>query len=306
MLKKIPYPIAGLALGLAALGNLLGSYSPTIRYILGAISAIIVLSLIAKIIKYPSSYSEALTNPVIASSLATFPMAVILLSAYLKPLLPTPAIVLWWIALLYYIVHILIFVKNFILNFNIKKVFPSYFVLFVGIVVSSLTAKPMGFPIVGQIAFYFGLVTYLLMFIPVFRRLFIVKEIPDMAKPTVGIVAAPVSLLLAGYLNAFEMKNPTVVIILLIVAQLMTLFVLVQLPKFITGPFFPSYSSFTFPFVITAIALKGAVGFMKEAMGYSSGILDTLVLIETAIAVILCLYVFVRFFNALFLANKNA
>lgn len=305
MLNKLPYPIAGLALGFAALGNLLQTYSMGLRYVLGAISFVIALAVLAKIIKYPNSFKEALNHPLICSSMATFPMTFILLAGYIKPMLPTVATVVWWIAIIFYIVLILIFVKNFILNFDIKKVFASYFVLFVGIVVSSLTAKGIGFPIVGKIAFWFGLVCYIAMLVPVFRRLLVVKEIPDVAKASVGIVAAPASLLLAGYLSAFDVKNPTFVIVMLIVAQLMMLFVLVQLPKFLTGPFFPAYASFTFPFVISAIALKMSVGFFNEALGFQHPLLPTLVLIETIIAAVMVLYVAIRFAKVLFVADKN-
>ncbi len=305
MLKKLPYPIAGLALGFAALGNLLSSYSQGLRYVLGAISFIIALLVLAKIIKYPASFKEGLNHPLISSSMATFPMAFILLAGYIRPTLPSIALILWIVAIVFYIGLIIIFTKNFILNFNIKKVFATYFVLYVGIVVTSLTSKAMGFPIVGKVAFWFGLIVYIALLIPVFKRLLVVKEIPDVAKPSVGIVAAPASLLLAGYLNAFDVKNPTMVIVMLIVAQLMMMFVLVQMPKFLTGPFFPAYSSFTFPFVISAIALKQSVGFFKEALGFQHSLLPTLVLIETIIAAFMVLYVAVRYIKVLFVADKN-
>lgn len=305
MLKKLPYPIAGLALGFAALGNLLSSYSQGLRYVLGAISFIIALLVLAKIIKYPASFKEGLNHPLISSSMATFPMAFILLAGYIRPTLPSIALILWIVAIVFYIGLIIIFTKNFILNFNINKVFATYFVLYVGIVVTSLTSKAMGFPIVGKVAFWFGLIVYIALLIPVFKRLLVVKEIPDVAKPSVGIVAAPASLLLAGYLNAFDVKNPTMVIVMLIVAQLMMLFVLVQMPKFLTGPFFPAYSSFTFPFVISAIALKQSVGFFKEALGFQHSLLPTLVLIETIIAAFMVLYVAVRYIKVLFVADKN-
>lgn len=305
MLKKLPYPIAGLALGFAALGNLLSSYSQGLRYVLGAISFIIALLVLAKIIKYPASFKEGLNHPLISSSMATFPMAFILLAGYIRPTLPTIALILWIAAIVFYIGLIIIFTKNFILNFNIKKVFATYFVLYVGIVVTSLTSKAMGFPIVGKIAFWFGLIVYIGLLIPVFKRLLVVKEIPEVAEPSVGIVAAPASLLLAGYLTAFDVKNPTMVIIMLIVAQLMMLFVLVQMPKFLTGSFFPAYSSFTFPFVISAIALKQSVGFFKEALGFQHSLLPTLVLIETIIAAFMVLYVTVRYIKVLFVADKN-
>ncbi|MFT4008082.1 MAG: hypothetical protein QM683_21610 [Lacrimispora sp.] len=42
MIKKVPIPLSGLMLGLATLGNLLQSYSETIRLLCGALSAVLV------------------------------------------------------------------------------------------------------------------------------------------------------------------------------------------------------------------------------------------------------------------------
>ena len=48
-IKKVPIPMAGLMLGLAALGNLVQSYGDIYRNILGIISGVLLLLLIAKI-----------------------------------------------------------------------------------------------------------------------------------------------------------------------------------------------------------------------------------------------------------------
>ena len=42
-IKKIPVPICGVALGCAALGNLLQSYSETLRMVCGVVSALFLL-----------------------------------------------------------------------------------------------------------------------------------------------------------------------------------------------------------------------------------------------------------------------
>lgn len=85
MIKKIPIPLAGVMLGFAALGNLLQSYSESIRLICGLISAILGILLICKCVLYPSMIKEDMKNPIMASVSGTFPMALMLLSAYIKP-----------------------------------------------------------------------------------------------------------------------------------------------------------------------------------------------------------------------------
>lgn len=86
MIKRIPTPINGLALGLFALGNLLQAYSNTLRIICGILAGIILILFIIKAITHPQMIKEDLQHPVVASVAATFPMAVMLSSVYLKPL----------------------------------------------------------------------------------------------------------------------------------------------------------------------------------------------------------------------------
>jgi hypothetical protein len=71
-IKKVPLPMTGLILGLAALGNLIQSYSGAFRSILGLISGLLLVLIIAKLIAYPAQVKEELTNPVVASVFPTF------------------------------------------------------------------------------------------------------------------------------------------------------------------------------------------------------------------------------------------
>lgn len=57
-LKKYPVPIVGLMLGLAAAGNLVQSYGEIYRSIFGIISAILLILMVVKIVKYPKGVSE--------------------------------------------------------------------------------------------------------------------------------------------------------------------------------------------------------------------------------------------------------
>ena len=62
IIKKIPIPICGLALGLAALGNLLQSYSEGIRYLCGIISGLLLVLFIFKVISGRTFDVQALDN----------------------------------------------------------------------------------------------------------------------------------------------------------------------------------------------------------------------------------------------------
>ena len=82
IIKKVPLPICGVGLGMAALGNLLQSYSEGIRYVCGVCSAIFLLLMLLKLVLFPALIKEDMNNPIMASVSGTFPMAQMLLSTY--------------------------------------------------------------------------------------------------------------------------------------------------------------------------------------------------------------------------------
>ena len=55
MIKKVPFPICGVMLGTAALGNLLQSYSETVRNVCGILAAFLLVLILLKLVKYPST-----------------------------------------------------------------------------------------------------------------------------------------------------------------------------------------------------------------------------------------------------------
>lgn len=302
MIKKIPLPIAGLMLALAATGNLMQTFSQELRLVFGAISAIIGILLLAKFIMYPKLLIEDLKNPIMASVAPTFSMACMLLAVYIKPYLLSIGVIVWYAGFILHCFLIILFTLRFILKLDIKKVFPSYFIVYVGLAVASITASAFGIQLLGQIVFWFSFICYLVLLIVVSYRVIKVKDIPEPAQPLNIIFAAPASLCLAGYLSSFDAKNMIIVYFLIALSAFMYILALVQLPKLLKLKFYPSFSAFTFPMVISAIAIKMTDGFFTK-IGNPQGFLKYIVMLQTIIAVILVLYVLLKY--VLMLANTK-
>ena len=304
IIKKLPVPIVGLMLGLAACGNLVLSYGETYRNIFGLLSAIILVLVLIKIIMYPRQVKESLDNPVVASVFPTLSMGIMLLSTYLKPYSSPLALGMWFIGLILHIILIISFTVKYIIGFNIKKVFPSWFIVYVGIVVASVTSPAFDMTKIGQMAFWFGFISYIILLPLVLYRVIKVKNIPEPAQPTIVILSAPASLCLAGYMNAFQEKNMLIVYLLLALSQATYIYILTTLPKLLRLKFYPSYSAFTFPLVISGIALKVTNSFLIN-IGNTNYLFNHLVKLEEIVAVVMVLYVLSRYISFL-LSNKEA
>lgn len=298
ILKKYPVPIVGLMLGLAAAGNLVQSYGEVYRNIFGVISALLFILMIAKFVKYPKGVAEALDNPVVASVFPTFSMGIMLLSTYIKPFAAQLAFIIWIIGVALHTILILWFTKKFVLDFKIKKVFPSWFIVYVGIVVASVTGPAYKMASIGQAAFWFGLITYIILLPIVIYRVIKVREMPEATLPTLVIFAAPASLLLAGYMNSFSEKNMAIVWFLMSLSIIMYVVVIIMLFKLLKLKFYPSYSGFTFPLVISGIAMKLTNGFLTKS-GQPISWLKYLVKFQEVVAVVIVLYVLFRYIQFL-------
>ena len=180
----------------------------------------------------------------------------------------------------------------------------SYFIVYVGIVVASVTAPAYEKAAsIGTAAFWFGFVTLILLLLLITYRYVKFKEVPDPAKPLICIYAAPTSLCIAGYVQSVMPKSYGFLTGMLAAATAIYIFSLVKAITYLKMPFYPSYAAFTFPFVISAIASKQTMACAAN-MGKPLPFLKYVVLIETVIAVLLVVYTFVRYMGFLFGQKK--
>ena len=299
LLKKLPIPIAGLILAMFALGNLLQSYSNVVRLCIGGVALILYVIFVLKIVLLNLKLKTVLDNPVVASVLLTSTMATMLISTYVKSYISSLAVIIWFTGVILHVLLMAWFSFKFISNFSIKKVFPSWYIVYVGIATASVFAGAVGQLRIGQMCFWFALASYLVLIPVVCFRVFKVKEIPEPAKPTFAILSAPGSLALAGYLNTFPEKNFAFAAVLFGFSLFFYLVVLVNLPKLLKLKFSPGFSGFTFPLVISALSSKLFSGYVTKLYGANS-ILKLFVNFQEILATLIVLYVFIGYMKFLF------
>ena len=302
IIKNLPVPAAGLMLGLAAAGNLVASYGNIFKSMFGIVSALLLLLLLIKATFTTRAVMEDLKNPAIAGIAGTFPMGIMILSAYIQPFSPIIGYGMWMVGTVLQCVLIIYFTKKFIFNFDLQKVFPSYFVVYVGIAAASVAAPVFSATGTGKGLFWFGFIAYLILLPIITYRVLVIKSIPEPLLPTITIFAAPASLGLVGYLKLFQEVNMTIFWLLTFLSLIMLFAVLLYMPKMIRLKFYPSYSAFTFPLVISAIAIKDIDSFLTKmhigvpGFGY-------LVHFEELLAVVFVIYVLIRYIGFMFLQH---
>jgi len=296
-IKKVPLAISGLALSIAALGNLLLPYGEIVWILCIILSATILSVFLTKVILDFENVMEELKNPAILGVLPTSAMALMLLSAYTKPYLGDLSLYIWYTAIIIHLLIMLLFVKRFVVRFRLETVFPSWFVVNGGFVAASVTSPVMGTIEVGQALFYIGFVTCLIILPILIYRLIKIGPLPEPLRPTIAIFTAPTNLLIAGYLAAFEQPNTLLVYIMLVVAVIGYIYVSINMVSLLRLKFYPTYAAFTFPYVISATAFN-AVNVLLVENGYN--FFYPAAIISKWIAIVVVVYVLIRYAIFLF------
>ena len=291
VIEKLPLPVSGLVLALFSLGNLVQDVHPYLRYLFGCIGGIFLVLILLKLILYPETIRRDLKNPIILSSFGTFPMAVMLLSTYLNTFMPAFSHGVWIIGIGLHILLMIYFTYRFVIReFDIKTVYPSWWIVYIGITMGAITANVHGLNDIDFIFFMIGFISMLVTTPVVFYRYIRYPNNQDMNKPLICIFTALFSILIVGYLNSAESVSYEFAMGLYLIACIFYIFALYKFIDYRNIGFYPSFAAFTFPFVISALATKGIVGNVASNM-----ILDNILIMETAIALILVMYVLARY-----------
>ncbi|QUJ66937.1 TDT family transporter [Photobacterium sp. GJ3] len=299
-IAAVPTPMAGLALAIASLGWCWENALPFHGFAqLGGamIAAALLLGLAVKFVLHPNLLWQDLKHPVVGSVVPTFSMALMVISHAMGPFLPLTGQIIWLGAVVMHLIFLVCFIYHRLSGFSLHHMVPSWFVPPVGIIVADV-AFPGG--IMSPLAhglLVFGLSAYALMLPVMIYRLIFCHEVPDAAKPTIAILAAPASLSLAGYLTVTAQPSVLMVALLASIGLLMTMVIYLALVRLLRLPFTPAYAAFTFPMVIGATALYKTAQWMstQSVLSDYAGQIETLALAELFIATVVVGYVIVRY-----------
>ena len=298
IIKNLPTPISGLALGSVALGNLLQPYSSSLQLLFNILSLTIIVLLTIKFVLGFDKLKKEMENPVIATVLATYPMSIMLLASFSKKYIGLLSIPVWIIGIFLdfcvvcYAIYIFIIKER-----HISKIYPTWFITFVGPAVVTVTAINYNLETLGLIYFYFSYINYLVLLPFVLYRVYKYKHYKDGDYPTITVFSAPGGLLLASYMIGVTQKSNIILAILIPLTILLFIFVLIQLPYLLKRKFYPSFSAFTFPLVICAIS------FQKTGIYYQITEFSILIHLTELLALIIVIYVWYGFIKNLFYSN---
>ena len=300
MIEKIPLPICGVILALFSLGNLLNDTHPLLKAICATLGMIFLILIISKLILYSEKIKADFQNPILTSNSGTFSMSLMLLSTYLSPFIPNIAFGIWILGVALHILLMIYFTHHFIIhNFNILTVYPSYWIVYVGITMGAITAHAHNLEEIGIIFFIVGFIAMILTMPLIIYRYLKYTDIPNGNKPLICIFTAVLSILIVGYINSFNTISNEFLMVMYIFACILYIFAFVKFIEYRNLEFYPSFAAFSFPFVISGLATKGVISKIGPNI-----ILNNILNIETVIATVIVAYVLMKYIK--FLSRKSS
>ena len=300
IIKDLPLAITGLILAILSLGKIFTDFS-CVFFIIG--TALIFLVLL-KLFLYFDSFVDELNTLITLSTFGTFSMALMLFSTYLKdlllPLFQNIAFGIWILGIIIHLSIVLTFTKKYVLkDFDIETVFATWWIVYIGITMAAITAPAYNLQQYGFIFFGIGFILMIPTLILISYRYLMFTAIDDKNKPFICIYTALFSILIVGYANALTINGNFLSIIYLgaCILYIFAIYHAIRLLIVERLQFFPSFSAFSFPFVISAIATGEAYKF------FGLNILNYLFYIQAIIALILVIYVSYKY--SIFLINHE-
>ena len=196
--RGLPTPLAGLALGIASLGWCLENALPLAGWgqTTGAVIGLVMIGfLVLRFTAHHDTLWADLKHPVVGSIVPTFAMCLMVVSKTAGHWMPEAGVVLWCAAVLLHLAALGIFVVNRLQEPRLELMVPSWFVPPIGIVVADVTFPEVAVLLpFAKILFWMGAAAYAVLLPLMIYRLFFLPEVPNGAKPTIAILAAPARL----------------------------------------------------------------------------------------------------------------
>ncbi|GGQ27163.1 TDT family transporter [Shewanella litoralis] len=294
----VPTPMAGLALGIASLGWSWENAVDLQRYgqwISAAIASVLLLVLASKFVLHHDLLRQDVAHPVVGSVVPTFAMALMVVSNSLGHFSALAGDLLWSFAVILHISFLVGFIYHRSQQFSLPQMVPSWFIPPIGIVVADVSFSGNAHLLwIAESALIFGMLSYAVMLPMMIYRLIFTEQIPDAAKPTLAVLAAPASLSLAGYLTISSQPSPVIIGLLFGIGVLMTSIIYLSFFKLMRLPFSPGYAAFTFPMVIGATALFKVEAWMQsmnvgaEYIAQVRGLAEFELVVATAVVSYVC------------------
>lgn len=235
----------------------------------------------------------ALKCPITTSILGALPATIIVLSTYIILISKRFAYGIWILGIISSILYSAFFTFQFIGKVKIIQIHASYFIPYMGMAVAAMTSSYFEMESIGRILLVFDVILLIPLAIVILKRYTCYPKVDEQYRALVCILNSPLNICMAGYIQTTKHMSKTVLYVYIFFAVMIYVGCLINAFICLKLSFYPSIAALTFPFVISAIALKQAKAFAKFIQ--FSFLLSGIIYTEVLIAIFFIGYVCIQY-----------
>lgn len=292
-LSRLPLPITVLALAWVVLGNSLQGVIPFLSDLCMIVTILLMLLILVKFILMPKTSFKSLSTPVGLSMFSTFALSLTMIAVWMKGVFDKANIYFWIAGVILESIILVIFIVKYLLNFKLKSVFSTWYLVFMGIGMASITSSDFGMEVFGRaILKYIVVVVILLTPFIIYRYMRV--SLTSAAKPLFGIFAFPLGVIIPSYIALGHNISVRNLWIMVIALQIIFLAIMVYMVFHLLDGYYPSSSSYGLAAAITIYATREFEIYMT-AKKISIGFVQYLIYFEFVLAFVICALISVSY-----------
>lgn len=250
--------LAGLAMALNQGHRLLGLPSAAgaiVTLVAGGVFAMLVAIYLAKLLRHPAAVVADLTHPVRMSFGATVSVSLTLLSILTLSSMPRLSFGLWLTGTVLHLTATLYVLTAWVYQprFEINHINPAWFIPVVGNILVPIAGVHHAGQELSWFFFAIGLLFWLVLFTIIMYRMMFHHPLPERLLPTLFILIAPPAVGFLAYLQLTDSID-AFARVLYYGALFLTLWLLIQAPRFLRLPFYLSWWAYSFPLAAMTVA----------------------------------------------------
>ncbi len=292
--SRLPLPVTVLALGWVLLGNILKETIPLLSDICMIVAMLLLVATIFKLFLSPKDFYNGIKSPSGLSMFSSFSMSFMLISTWMKGFLGKANIYIWIIGVVLQVLIMIIFTIKYVLNFNIKYVFSSWFLVYSGMGIAAITCNDFGMIVFGRWVLKFTELISLVILPFILVRLKF-RGSTDAAKPIFSLVSVPLGIILPAMIGINKNVSIDLVKFFFVIVQILLLWVLIDMSIRLLDGFYPSWSCYAASITISVYSTMFAKNYFELKNKYNA-FMESLFYFECVLAFIVCALVLLAYF----------
>lgn len=255
-LRNVPVAINGIAISVITLAHFYKQvHLPLVAMLLFGLAILLILIKTIKYILHPDILNSELNNYIQGGYLPLYSMFIAIFAFDISPYSLNTGITLWYVACIMHLALLSYLYYSHWKQRNFSLILPSWFIPPIGFIAVGLSHVDSNTKMISHGIFLFAAIVFIPISFLIIKRQF-TKPLNSNEIPTMGIYAAPVSLLLLAYLNYSSINYQSNFLVGLIVINIIynALSYIGLYLSYCKIPYTPTVASFSFPFAVAAVS----------------------------------------------------